>query len=277
MMNTDSGAPPVIEIADMTKTYIMGKTKVHALRGLSLTIRAGEYVAIIGASGSGKSTLMNMIGLLDHPTSGTYRIRGRETSKLRDNEMADMRNAEIGFVFQRFNLLARTSAQRQVQLPLFYAGVPARQARTMALEALERVGLGDRTHHRPDELSGGQQQRVAIARALVNNPSILLADEPTGALDTKTGEEVMNLFGQLHRQGMTLIVVTHDMDIAARASRIVTLRDGVIISDERVEPGGDGLPETVAPSINGKEDGSSTVETSAAPTTDAAPQAEDRS
>ena len=277
MMNTDSGAPPVIEIADMTKTYIMGKTKVHALRGLSLTIRAGEYVAIIGASGSGKSTLMNMIGLLDHPTSGTYRIRGRETSKLRDNEMADMRNAEIGFVFQRFNLLARTTAQRQVQLPLFYAGVPARQAKAMALEALERVGLGDRTHHRPDELSGGQQQRVAIARALVNNPSILLADEPTGALDTKTGEEVMNLFGELHAQGMTLIVVTHDMDIAARASRIVTLRDGVIISDERVEPGGDGLPETVAPSINGKEHGSSTVETSAAPTTDAAPQAEDRS
>ena len=277
MMNTDSGAPPVIEIADMTKTYIMGKTKVHALRGLSLTIRAGEYVAIIGASGSGKSTLMNMIGLLDHPTSGTYRIRGRETSKLRDNEMADMRNAEIGFVFQRFNLLARTTAQRQVQLPLFYAGVPARRAKAMALEALERVGLGDRTHHRPDELSGGQQQRVAIARALVNNPSILLADEPTGALDTKTGEEVMNLFGDLHAQGMTLIVVTHDMEIAARASRIVTLRDGVIVSDERVQPSAGSPPAGAPVSVNGTEVGAAAEPATAAGEHDMPSQAEDRS
>ena len=277
MMNTDSGAPPVIEIADMTKTYIMGKTKVHALRGLSLTIRAGEYVAIIGASGSGKSTLMNMIGLLDHPTSGTYRIRGRETSKLRDNEMADMRNAEIGFVFQRFNLLARTTAQRQVQLPLFYAGVPARRAKAMALEALERVGLGDRTHHRPDELSGGQQQRVAIARALVNNPSILLADEPTGALDTKTGEEVMNLFGELHAQGMTLIVVTHDMEIAARASRIVTLRDGVIVSDERVQPSAGSPPAGAPVSVNGTEVGAAAEPATVAGEPDMPSQAEDRS
>ena len=276
-MSTDSSMPPVIEITDMTKTYVMGKTKVHALRGLSLTIETGEYVAIIGASGSGKSTLMNMIGLLDHPTSGAYRIRGRETSKLRDNEMADMRNAEIGFVFQRFNLLARTTAQRQVQLPLFYAGVPARRAKAMALEALERVGLGDRTHHRPDELSGGQQQRVAIARALVNNPSILLADEPTGALDTKTGEEVMNLFGELHAQGMTLIVVTHDMEIAARASRIVTLRDGVIVSDERVQPSAGSPPAGAPVSVNGTEVGAAAEPATVAGEPDMPSQAEDRS
>ena len=224
---------PVIDIENVTKTYQMGETEVHALRGVSLTIHAGDYVAIIGTSGSGKSTLMNMIGLLDKPTAGSYRIRGTETSKLSQNRMADMRNKEIGFVFQRFNLLARTNARRQVELPLFYAGVAAGQASKMAVAALERVGLGDRTHHRPDELSGGQQQRVAIARALVNRPSILLADEPTGALDTKTGEEVMALFEELHQQGMTLIVVTHDNEIAEQAQRIVTLRDGLIISDVR--------------------------------------------
>ena len=226
-------SPPVIEIRAMAKVYKMGGTEVHALRGVSLTINEGEYVAIIGTSGSGKSTLMNMIGLLDKPTSGSYRIRGTETSKLSQNQMADLRNQEIGFVFQRFNLLARTNARRQVELPLFYAGVPAGKASKMATDALTRVGLGDRTHHRPDELSGGQQQRVAIARALVNNPSILLADEPTGALDTKTGEEVMALFQELHKQGMTLIVVTHDMDIASQAQRIITLKDGQVISDEQ--------------------------------------------
>jgi len=225
--------PPVIAISAMSKVYKMGGTEVHALRGLTLTINEGEYVAIIGTSGSGKSTLMNMIGLLDKPSDGSYRIRGVETSKLSQNAMADLRNQEIGFVFQRFNLLARTNARRQVELPLFYAGVPGGQAAKMALSALDRVGLGDRTHHRPDELSGGQQQRVAIARALVNSPSILLADEPTGALDSKTGEEVMALFEELHRQGMTLIVVTHDLDIARQAQRIVTLRDGQIISDEQ--------------------------------------------
>lgn len=224
---------PVIDIGAMTKVYKMGETEVHALRGISLTINAGEYVAIIGTSGSGKSTLMNMIGLLDKPTSGTYHIRGVETSKLSQNQMADLRNQEIGFVFQRFNLLARTNARRQVELPLFYAGVPAGKASKMAIDALTRVGLSDRTHHRPDELSGGQQQRVAIARALVNNPSILLADEPTGALDTKTGEEVMALFQALNQQGMTLIIVTHDMEIASQAQRIVTLRDGQILSDEQ--------------------------------------------
>lgn len=225
--------PPVIEITEMTKVYKMGGTEVHALRTVSLTITEGEYVAIIGTSGSGKSTLMNMIGLLDKPSSGSYRIRGAETSKLSQNQMADLRNKEIGFVFQRFNLLARTNARRQVELPLFYAGLPAGQASKMALAALGRVGLGDRTHHRPDELSGGQQQRVAIARALVNDPSILLADEPTGALDTQTGEEVMALFKELHQQGMTLIVVTHDMDIASQAQRIITLKDGKVISDEQ--------------------------------------------
>ncbi|MCB0107574.1 MAG: ABC transporter ATP-binding protein [Caldilineaceae bacterium] len=228
---TTAAAPPVIAIEAMTKVYRMGETEVHALNGVSLTIAEGEYVAIIGTSGSGKSTLMNMIGLLDKPTAGSYRIRGTETSALTQNRMADMRNREIGFVFQRFNLLARTNARRQVELPLFYAGVSARQASQMAIAALERVGLADRTHHRPDELSGGQQQRVAIARALVNRPSILLADEPTGALDTKTGEEVMGLFEELHQQGMTLIVVTHDQEVAQQAQRIITLRDGKIISD----------------------------------------------
>lgn len=236
MQQNGQGTPmaaPVIEISAMTKVYQMGETAVHALRGVSLTINEGEYVAIIGTSGSGKSTLMNMIGLLDKPSTGSYRIRGTETSTLSQNQMADLRNKEIGFVFQRFNLLARTNARRQVELPLFYAGVAANRASKMAIDALTRVGLGDRTHHRPDELSGGQQQRVAIARALVNNPSILLADEPTGALDTKTGEEVMALFEELHQQGMTLIVVTHDMDIARQAQRIVTLKDGQIISDEQ--------------------------------------------
>lgn len=233
MKQNGQGGSPVIEISEMMKVYQMGETEVHALRGISLTINQGEYVAIIGASGSGKSTLMNMIGLLDKPSSGSYRIGGKETSKLSQNQMADLRNQEIGFVFQRFNLLARTNARRQVELPLFYAGVPAGKASKMAIDALTRVGLGDRTHHRPDELSGGQQQRVAIARALVNNPSILLADEPTGALDTKTGEEVMALFEELHSQGMTLIIVTHDMDIASQADRIVTIKDGQIIRDEK--------------------------------------------
>ncbi len=222
---------PVIEISDMAKVYVMGKTEVNALRGVSLTIHEGEYVAIIGASGSGKSTLMNMIGLLDRPTTGSYRIRSAEVSTLTKNRMADMRNKEIGFVFQRFNLLARASARRQVELPLFYAGVSAGKAAKMAVETLTRVGLGDRTDHKPDELSGGQQQRVAIARALVNRPSILLADEPTGALDSKTGAEVLMLFDDLHQQGLTLIVVTHDMDVAQRAQRIITLKDGLIISD----------------------------------------------
>ncbi|HRV92798.1 MAG TPA: ABC transporter ATP-binding protein [Anaerolineae bacterium] len=222
----------VIEIQDMTKVYQMGDIKVHALRGVSLEIQKGEYVAIMGASGSGKSTLMNMIGLLDRPTSGTYKIRGVESSKLSKSQLADLRNQEIGFVFQRFNLLPRISAQRQVELPLFYAGVASRKSREMARAALERVGLGDRTHHRPDELSGGQQQRVAIARALVNQPSLLLADEPTGALDSQTSVEVMTLFEELHAQGLTVVMVTHDPLVAGRAKRVVTLSDGKIVSDK---------------------------------------------
>ncbi len=228
---------PVIDIHDMTKTYVMGTNEVHALRGVTLKIYEGEYVAIVGASGSGKSTLMNMIGMLDRPSSGSYRIRGEEVSKLSRNRMADLRNREIGFVFQSFNLLARTDARRQVQLPLFYAGVSNRQASERAEAALERVGLGERAHHKPDELSGGQQQRVAIARALVTNPSLLLADEPTGALDSHTGAELLALFDDLHTQGMTLVVVTHDWNVAYRSDRIVTLLDGVVVEDKAVAEG----------------------------------------
>jgi putative ABC transport system ATP-binding protein len=227
------GAPgPFIEIKDMTKVYQMGDIKVHALQGVSLTIQPGEYIAIMGASGSGKSTLMNMIGLLDRPTQGSYKIRGKESSKLSKSQLADLRNREIGFVFQQFNLLPRISARRQVELPLFYAGVSGRKSREQAMTALERVGLGDRASHRPDELSGGQQQRVAIARALVNQPGLLLADEPTGALDTKTGAEVMGLVEELHQQGLTVVMVTHDPNVARRARRIVTLSDGKVISDQ---------------------------------------------
>jgi len=226
---------PIIEIENVTKVYQMGEMEVSALRGVSLKVIAGEYVAIVGASGSGKSTLMNVIGLLDRPTSGTYRIRGTEVSQLGKNLLADLRNREIGFVFQRFNLLARTSARRQVELPLFYSGVSNGESRKRALEALGRVGLGDRANHRPDELSGGQQQRVAIARALVNRPHLLLADEPTGALDSKTGAEVLELFDELNRQGITLVVVTHDWTVANRAQRIVTLSDGLIIEDRNVK------------------------------------------
>ena len=221
----------VIEIGQMTKTYQMGENQIHALRGVSLTIHSGEYVAIIGASGSGKSTLMNMIGLLDRPSSGAYYLQGVEVSGMDKSQLATLRNRQIGFVFQRFHLLPRTPAQRQVELPLFYAGVPDRTARRRALDALAQVGLGERVDHRPDELSGGQQQRVAIARALVTQPSILLADEPTGALDSQTGKEVMALFHELNEQGITLIVVTHDLGIASQAQRIITLRDGEIISD----------------------------------------------
>ncbi|HQY94217.1 ABC transporter ATP-binding protein, partial [Caldilinea sp.] len=222
---------PVIDMQMITKTYQMGSVAVHALQGLSLAIAAGEYVAIVGASGSGKSTLMNIIGLLDRPTHGRYAINGVEVGRLSKNRLADLRNREIGFIFQRFHLLPRTIARQQVELPLFYAGVPGATARRRALDALAQVGLGERIDHRPDELSGGQQQRVAIARALVTQPSILLADEPTGALDSQTGKEVMALFHELNQQGITLIVVTHDLGIANQAQRIVTLRDGEIISD----------------------------------------------
>jgi putative ABC transport system ATP-binding protein len=231
-LDDHSRSGTLIQIEDMTKVYQMGEVQVHALRGLSLAVQKGEYLAIMGASGSGKSTLMNMIGLLDRPTSGSYEIQGTEASKLGRGKLADLRNHEIGFVFQQFNLLPRVSARRQVQLPLFYAGVSGRRSQEMANEALASVGLADRASHRPEELSGGQQQRVAIARALVNKPSILLADEPTGALDSKTGAEVMDLFDKLHAQGLTVITVTHDPQVAHRAERVITLSDGVIISDE---------------------------------------------
>jgi len=222
----------LIQIADMTKVYQMGEVQVHALRGVSLAVQEGDYLAIMGASGSGKSTLMNMIGLLDRPTSGRYWIRGGETSRLGKRKLADLRNQEIGFVFQQFNLLPRISARRQVELPLFYAGTSGRKGREMAEEALTLVGLAGRANHRPDELSGGEQQRVAIARALVNKPSLLLADEPTGALDSKTGTEVLDLVDELHVQGLTVIMVTHDPLVAQRAERVITLSDGLIVSDE---------------------------------------------
>jgi putative ABC transport system ATP-binding protein len=221
----------LIQLEGVTKVYQMGTVQVHALRGVSLSVREGEYLAIMGASGSGKSTLMNMIGLLDRPTSGRYRLRGEETSQLGRGKLADLRNREIGFVFQQFNLLPRISARRQVELPLFYAGTSRRQGQHMAKEALTLVGLAERAQHRPDELSGGEQQRVAIARALVNKPSILLADEPTGALDSQTGAEVLDLFDQLHTQGLTVITVTHDPRVAQRAQRVITLSDGKITSD----------------------------------------------
>jgi putative ABC transport system ATP-binding protein len=232
--NSADGKLPVVELEDVTKVYQMGDVKVHALCGVSLMIHKGEYVAIMGASGSGKSTLMNIIGLLDRPTSGNYCINGTDVTKLGKGNFADMRNREIGFIFQRFNLLPRIPAERQVELPLFYAGISGGQARQMSLEALARVDLAERATHRPDELSGGEQQRVATARALVNRPSLILADEPTGALDSKTGAEILKLFDELHKQGLTLIVVTHDPKVAQRAQRIITLSDGEIVSDEPV-------------------------------------------
>ena len=228
---TDSSA--LIDMQNITKVYQMGETKVRALDGVSFSIDQGDYVALIGTSGSGKSTLMNIIGLLDRPTDGVYHIRGQKAGDLTGRQLADLRNKEIGFVFQQFNLLARASAWRQVELPLFYANVARSASRQRALEALAQVGLAERADHKPEELSGGQQQRVAIARALVNRPSLLLADEPTGALDTRTGEEVMALFEELHQEGRTLVIITHDQEIAERARRVITMRDGAIISDTR--------------------------------------------
>ncbi len=229
----------LIEVRGVRKTYQMGEVEVHALNGVDLDIERGEYVAIMGASGSGKSTLMNLLGCLDTPSEGSYRLNGVAVEELDDAELAAIRNKEIGFVFQTFNLLARTSALGNVELPLVYAGVPRRERRRRALEALGRVGLGDRVEHQPNELSGGQRQRVAIARALVNSPSILLADEPTGNLDTTTSAEIMALFDELHAGGNTVVMVTHEADIAAHTDRRVILRDGAVVTDERrsAEPG----------------------------------------
>jgi len=212
----------------------MGTEMVHALRGVSLEIQKGEYVAIMGPSGSGKSTLMNLLGCLDTPTDGSYELNGLRVSEMDDNQLAEIRNREIGFIFQTFNLLPRSDALRNVELPLIYAGVPPAQRRKAALETLASVGLADRVHHRPNELSGGQRQRVAVARALVNRPSILLADEPTGNLDSKTGTEIMALFENLSNNGNTIIVVTHEEAIARQSRRIIRIRDGLIASDEKI-------------------------------------------
>jgi putative ABC transport system ATP-binding protein len=223
--------PVVIDIENITKDYVMGEETVHALRSVTLQIRRNEYLAVMGPSGSGKSTLMNMLGCLDTPSSGRYEFNGRNVKEMDDDELAAIRNREIGFVFQTFNLLPRANALRNVELPLIYAGMDPESRKERAAQALNDVGLGDRIHHKPNELSGGQRQRVAIARALVNNPSIILADEPTGNLDSKTGEEIMALLEDLYLRGNTIILVTHERDIAAHARRTIHLRDGLIEMD----------------------------------------------
>ncbi len=223
----------VIHAQDLWRTYVMGTEEIHALRVVSFTIAPGEYLAVMGPSGSGKSTLMNLVGCLDTPTKGSYVLRGKLVSQMNDDELAEIRNREIGFVFQTFNLLPRASALHNVELPLVYAGIPKEERLERARRALEMVDLGDRVNHKPNELSGGQRQRVAVARALVMGPSILLADEPTGNLDSATGEEIMRLFGKLHSDGNTIILVTHEKEIAEHAHRTIHIRDGRIESDER--------------------------------------------
>ena len=225
----------LISMREIWKTYQMGNEEVHALHGVSFEVRKGEYIAIIGPSGSGKSTLMNLIGCLDTPSNGEYWLNGKNVSEMDDDELARIRNQEVGFVFQTFNLLARATALHNVELPLIYGGIGSTQRHEMAKQALKAVDLMDRMTHRPNELSGGQRQRVAIARALVNHPSILLADEPTGALDTHTSMEIMDLFERLHAEGNTIIVVTHEPDIAKRAHRILSIRDGLIEKDEKIK------------------------------------------
>ena len=223
----------IIYLDNIRKSYFMGKQELQVLKGISLSIQKNEYVALMGPSGSGKSTLMNILGCLDSPTGGDYYLNGHQVSKMMDNDLAEVRNKEIGFVFQQFNLLPRLSAVENVALPLIYSGIPRKQRMEMAMSVLEQVDLADRSHHRPNELSGGQCQRVAIARALVNNPSLVLADEPTGNLDTKTSYEIMNIFGRIQEAGNTIVLVTHEEDIAHYAKRIVRLRDGVIETDKR--------------------------------------------
>ncbi len=229
-------AEPLIRLRDVTRVYRMGDVEVRALAGVTLDLVAGEFTAIMGASGSGKSTMMNLLGCLDRPTSGRYLLEGREVSSLDADGLAHIRNRTIGFVFQSFNLLSRTTALENVELPLLYANVPTAERHARAREALEKVGLGDRVDHHPNQMSGGQQQRVAIARALVNRPPVLLADEPTGNLDSRTSEDVMALFQALARGGITVVLVTHEPDIAAYASRVITMRDGLVRSDVRQAP-----------------------------------------
>jgi putative ABC transport system ATP-binding protein len=235
LLARDAVPASLISMREIWKTYQMGSEEVHALHGVSFDVQKGEYLAIIGPSGSGKSTLMNLIGCLDTPTSGEYWINGKNVSEMDDDELARIRNKEVGFVFQTFNLLARATSLHNVELPLIYAGISSTERHEKAKQALASVDLTDRIMHRPNELSGGQRQRVAIARALVNHPSILLADEPTGALDTATSGEIMNLFERLHAEGNTIIVVTHEPDIAARAHRVISIRDGMIEKDERLK------------------------------------------
>jgi len=226
----------IIHIEDLKKNYYLGRQVIEVLKGITLDVYKNEYVALMGPSGSGKSTLMNILGCLDTPTSGKYILNGKDVSRTNDNELADVRNREIGFVFQQFNLLPRLTAAENVALPLVYAGVPKKQRMERAMEVLKKVDLAERSHHKPNEMSGGQNQRVAIARALVNNPSIILADEPTGNLDSKTSYEIMEIFGQIHAAGNTVILVTHEEDISNFAHRIVRLKDGVIESDKRRQP-----------------------------------------